>query len=289
MTEIASATIDQLEDEITSWHVTNYPKDDVLSALLGVVEELGELNRVELKQEGNIRGTYEYWQEEKVKEVGDVLISLINFCGKMEISFSEIERFSQPDIVPPIVYLTSKEALLWASASIGRLIEFNFMKDAGRVLSAIVMIVQDMKCYCELSGLDFWECIFGRWTTIAQRDFIKNPETGGREREEKIFDPTKTLLEMIADRTSSWEAVDSDPPLPSNCGCGCGGYHNQPWQPPAGIVIEDVKIGHDGHTCNCDPEFRKERRISPGVCVVEPCLYEDFHIEGQTHNQFHGW
>ena len=251
-------TLDKLQDEIAQWHRINYPNDDLESSLLGVMEELGELNRVQLKQDGGIRGTWEYWEAEKQKEVGDVVIGLINFCSFADIKFSSIVADSGLAVVE---FDTAKKALLCVGSSTGRLIEdqiFIVNKDKQKQSKyALSFIYDDLTAYCNFSGTDLMESVVNRWDTISKRDFIKNPETGGREQEEvKIFDPSKTLLEMIADRPSSWEAVNPD--------------------------------GHNGDTCDCDPDFGRNRK-SPGVCIVEPCHYAEQHKKGQTHSQYHGW
>lgn len=44
-------------------------------------------------------------------------------------------------------------------------------------------------------------------------------------------------------------------------------------------------IEHDGYNCNCDSELKAKK--SPHVCICEPCLYFDFHTEGQTHAEYY--
>ena len=218
-----------------------------------------------MKQDGGIRGTWEYWEEEKQKEVGDVVIGLINFCSFAGIKFSSVVADSILDLMN---FDTPKKCLLCVSSTVGRLIEEEIIvvhKDNKQILYSLSFIYADLTVYCNFSGTQLMESVVNRWDTISKRDFIKNPETGGREQEAdnafdmkepeiKLYDPTKTLLEMCADRPSSWEAV--------------------PY--------------HDGRTCNCDPDFGRNRK-SPGVCVVEPCYYSERHTEGQTHKQYHGW
>ena len=70
-----------LQAKIHEWHERNYPGDDAKDALLAVGEELGELMRCQVKQASGIRGDSQNWQGEKYKEVGDVLIGLINYCA----------------------------------------------------------------------------------------------------------------------------------------------------------------------------------------------------------------
>jgi NTP pyrophosphatase (non-canonical NTP hydrolase) len=78
-----------LQWAIHAWHRLNFPDDDARDALLGVGEELGEVNRAQIKQSGGIRGSFEYWHQEKAKEIGDVLIGLINYCAWNDIDWLE--------------------------------------------------------------------------------------------------------------------------------------------------------------------------------------------------------
>lgn len=109
-------TLGTIQESVHSWHRYNYPQDDMRDALLAVGEELGELNRAQVKQASGIRGSFEHWQKEKEKEIGDTLIATINYAAWNDID--------------------------WISA------------------------------------------LMHRWLVIKQRDFIKNPQTGGREAEE---------------------------------------------------------------------------------------------------------
>lgn len=83
------ASIGEMQRDIHAWHRRNFPTDDARDSLLGIGEELGEVMRAQVKQSGNIRGTFEFWQEEKKKEIGDVLIGLLNYCEWNDISFVE--------------------------------------------------------------------------------------------------------------------------------------------------------------------------------------------------------
>jgi NTP pyrophosphatase (non-canonical NTP hydrolase) len=63
-------------DEIDAWMHYNFPGETRVTAMLGLVEEVGELARAILKQNQGIRGTFEEWDEEIRKEIGDVMAKL---------------------------------------------------------------------------------------------------------------------------------------------------------------------------------------------------------------------
>lgn len=65
-------------DEIEEWLEDNFPNDDRATVLLGLVEEVGELCRTQVKSEQGIRGSEEQWYNEAKKELGDVFIKLVH-------------------------------------------------------------------------------------------------------------------------------------------------------------------------------------------------------------------
>jgi NTP pyrophosphatase (non-canonical NTP hydrolase) len=75
---------DRINAEIWNWDSLNFPNESRVSITLGIGEECGELQRAVLKQFQGIRGTYEEWDEEIKKEIGDIFIKLgqlAGFCG----------------------------------------------------------------------------------------------------------------------------------------------------------------------------------------------------------------
>ena|ERR1700733_6638244 len=178
-----------LQIEVHDWHLKNYPTDDLRSALLGVGEELGELMRVELKQTGGIRGTFEYWQEEKRKEIGDVLIGLLNACAYANIDFQTSGRELELQFAGD-----GKDVLLEIAIHFGFLIthltrsmdgksELYVRTIKDRSKFNLDCIFEALTYYCGLNNFSLEDVFLSRWNIIRQRDFIINPETGGREKE----------------------------------------------------------------------------------------------------------
>jgi hypothetical protein len=189
--DITKIVISDLVNELHQWHLRNYPTGTDAHDLLAIGEEFGELQRVEVKQSGNIRGTWEYWQAEKKKEIGDVLIGLAEFCARVGriATFTEIFRdlkalpaYRLPTNVPGNPS-KSELILLLLGKHLGSLSD-QFLYAANihpGVIDTIVILCRD---YCVENTLDIETCFVDRWTTISQRDFITNPETGGREKED---------------------------------------------------------------------------------------------------------
>jgi hypothetical protein len=183
---VEQETLNALRDEIHAWHLRNYPKDDLYSALLGVQEEYGELCRAQLKQDGGIRGTWDEWQTEKFKEAGDVMIGLLNVAGFLHTMIRVFPE-GEPDFVrkPDL-----KKLLLSAGVSLSFLFETaddnTFHDESFRGLvneEALSQSFVEIAVYVHACKLDPIEALKSRWTTISKRDFIANPATGGRENE----------------------------------------------------------------------------------------------------------
>ena len=74
-----------LQAEHKEWLAHNFPNqvDFPYHALLGVVEEVGELSHAHLKREQGIRGTAEKHHEDAKDAVGDIIIYLASYCNTM--------------------------------------------------------------------------------------------------------------------------------------------------------------------------------------------------------------
>lgn len=89
-------------DEVIPWVARNFPRETREMGGLGVSEEAGEVCRAILKQAEGIRGTYEEWDDEIKKEIGDVFIKIIHISYICSFNFEEIvsnrwETISQRD------------------------------------------------------------------------------------------------------------------------------------------------------------------------------------------------
>ena len=82
--------LSRLQDEVTPWANHNFgvpghdPTRTRVGSTLGLCEEVGEVARAVLKQHQGIRGTFEEWQDEIIKELGDVVIKCAEvaaICG----------------------------------------------------------------------------------------------------------------------------------------------------------------------------------------------------------------
>lgn len=75
---------------LNKWLQHNFPEADARDQFIGIVEEVGELARAELKSKQKIRGYNANKASEKIKDaVGDIFIYLANYCNVKGISLQE--------------------------------------------------------------------------------------------------------------------------------------------------------------------------------------------------------
>lgn len=70
------------QHEVADWVERNFGRDRLDITTLGLVEEVGELCRAILKREQGVRGSFDEWTAEIRKELGDVMIKLLDVADK---------------------------------------------------------------------------------------------------------------------------------------------------------------------------------------------------------------
>ena len=79
----------KLQEEQKEWQNKNFPNAKDYQVLLGVGEEVGELNHAHLKLEQGIRGTAEEHTEAKKDAIGDIIIFLAGYCNLSGLDLQE--------------------------------------------------------------------------------------------------------------------------------------------------------------------------------------------------------
>lgn len=72
--------LDSFQASVGKWALSNFESRDWHHPLMGLSEELGELNHALLKQEQKIRGSYEEHEAQAIDAVGDIMIFLADLC-----------------------------------------------------------------------------------------------------------------------------------------------------------------------------------------------------------------
>lgn len=74
----------ELQREVAMWSYQNFPENTPEFALMGLVEEVGELNHARLKQLQGIRKDEDLYRKER-DAVGDIVIYLLDYCTRRGI------------------------------------------------------------------------------------------------------------------------------------------------------------------------------------------------------------
>ncbi len=79
----------KIQEEHKEWLEQNFGYEKPWQALLGVVEEVGELAHSHLKEDQGIRVDEDHL--EKIKDaIGDIVIYLISYCNRRDLDFQDI-------------------------------------------------------------------------------------------------------------------------------------------------------------------------------------------------------
>lgn len=79
-----------LQQEVREWADRNFDTTDHWDALMGVVEEVGELAHAELKMKQGIRGVSLDHLVARNDAVGDIMVYLADYCGRAEIDMDAV-------------------------------------------------------------------------------------------------------------------------------------------------------------------------------------------------------
>lgn len=83
-------TLPQLQREQKEWSDRNFPGQEPWVALLGAVEEIGELAHAHIKAHQGIRGDAEKHAAKGRDAVGDTLVYLAHYCTAMGWDMQEV-------------------------------------------------------------------------------------------------------------------------------------------------------------------------------------------------------
>lgn len=82
-------TLRMIQDEHWVWLKHNFPDQQDHDALLGLIEEVGELAHAHLKAQQAIRGTSEEHRAAASDAIGDIIIYLASYCNTNDFSLSD--------------------------------------------------------------------------------------------------------------------------------------------------------------------------------------------------------
>lgn len=90
--------IDIIQSQVSVWSIRNFGDQSSYRPLLGAVEEVGELCHAHLKGEQGIRHTPAEIEALKRDAIGDIIIYLMDYCAKENISMSRCLRTAWDEV-----------------------------------------------------------------------------------------------------------------------------------------------------------------------------------------------
>ena len=84
--------LNDLQIQHEKWLAHNFPHQQEHDALLGLIEEVGELAHAHLKAQQGIRGTLDELQAEARDAIGDIVIYLASYCNTNHYNLSGCVR-----------------------------------------------------------------------------------------------------------------------------------------------------------------------------------------------------
>lgn len=72
------------QNDVRQWSMKNFGEQSYVNPLLGVAEEVGELNHAVLKIRQGIREDKDFLKEQIEDAIGDILIYLADFCSRFD-------------------------------------------------------------------------------------------------------------------------------------------------------------------------------------------------------------
>lgn len=166
---------DNLQAEIVPWVAHNFPGQPAWHALLGIVEELGELDEASAAQD-----------EDALRDaIGDAAIFLANYCSTMGISAGDVFEASvlvPEDLEENVTYgLRSVARLCKSHLKLVQGIRGSAEEHRAAIKSWLAAVLNELSWTAELSGLDLVGVVRETWSRVVLRDWRANPKDGSVE------------------------------------------------------------------------------------------------------------
>lgn len=167
--------LQQIVDEKNAWEAKNFPnttQGSLENAVLGVIEETGELAHAHLKADQGIRGSEEEHALAARDAIGDCLIYLIGVANHSGVDFvSAVRTHSEPNCLTPTL------SIFRLANRVGRLASdlANFPQLTTRHIGEIYWALGD---YCRHRGWDIMQVLTETWAEVSKRDWTKNKQDG---------------------------------------------------------------------------------------------------------------
>lgn len=160
-------TLNEIQSELKVWTEYNFGKQTPDIAILGMIEELGELSHAILKEKQGIRQSD--FLADKKDAIADLTIYALNYLNSIDGKY---------DRKLPKAFLTNVEALQVISCYISTLdIELNTIENFTDTHNCnyIICLIEGL---CNVNSIGFLTTVNEVWEQVKLRDWKKYPNNG---------------------------------------------------------------------------------------------------------------
>lgn len=157
-----------LQPEQAEWSMRNFGPKDKHQPLLGIIEELGELEEA----------MEELDRAKALDAAGDIVVYTADFCTQWGWDLNELYRLSQKpravEVMPlRLSYVQGRLAhhqLKWEQKI------RNAEGHEGNLRSLVFGVLEDAERVCQYLGTNLVDIALDTWSTVKKRNWTKNPD-----------------------------------------------------------------------------------------------------------------
>lgn len=155
------------------------PGQKAWEPLLGMIEELGELSRAQLKAHQKIRGTQEEHDDKAKDSIGDLTVFILGFCNTIGLEV----KYCQIVVNLSDTFHSPQDCIFQISKRIGALADYwSDVGGSAKELAVTAQLVGEaitwMFNYCRCRNWSFQTCVDMAINEIQGRDWNANPQDG---------------------------------------------------------------------------------------------------------------
>lgn len=165
--------LQNIQAEVAAWSQKNFGDQPAWRPLLGIGEELGELNHAYLKREQGIRQDEDH--DAAMRDaVGDIVIFLCDFSSRARFPMptKDYETILKDTTKPPNAW----SPLLLIGRNLGRLNEHYLYDQPDAAKWDIVRIFKNLQGFCLATDINLHAEVCNAWLQVKERDW--RGETG---------------------------------------------------------------------------------------------------------------
>lgn len=153
---------EKLVAEHDEWEQYNFPDAGIEDAILGCIEECGELAHAHLKAMQGIRGSSADHVADAKDAVADITIYLLGVMSACR---------DVPRHTPPLDLMSEEWAIKHLSHEVG-------MVALNPTIYGCERVIHCLRAYCDFRAWDYETIVPATWARVKSRDWVKYPHDG---------------------------------------------------------------------------------------------------------------